>query len=192
MKQNFTRLIVAAFLLITAHSGFSQVSENFNTRPGALNGADIKSHLMSKGWEFNSANVSMTSVLEGDASVETSALSPFGNHGIISPLLKVEGNSITVGFTYQYKNGNGGNHTFYIHLVNCAGDWIQMLGSATTPDISTPSSFSQTFGGITPGEYRVFINFQGMGMANAVIDDVNISGPMRYVNGVNTAPVGVL
>ena len=196
MKRNFT-LLVSAWILASLGVQ-AQVSENFNSRTGVTT-AQVKGHLQGKCWIFDGFDVndSWTPGIEGDGAM-VSGTGATGTQaiGIYSPVVDIPG-EVTVSFKYKFSGTLTGGARRWIKFYltdaekNIAGGWMDSV-EITGVITSTVYTFNKQFSLLGSGPYRVYINYQGTGGSTRIaIDQLNISAPLYYPGGCNSAPVAV-
>lgn len=194
MNKNFTRIALAVASLFaaitTTQQATAQISENFNTRPGATNFTEVRNVLVGQGWTFFGMGASGTTI-EGDISLQSSQLTGgvTQNAGLNTPLVTVSGGSLTVGFQYRLSASNGTRRWMLVELRDGNGALVQSLDSLELGINSGLHTYNQTFS-ITNGDYRVAVRFKGTGGNSRVISDAYTvsGGTLTYPEG-NRAPV---
>ena len=186
-----------AWILLSVPT-FSQISENFNSRPG-VDISQVRQHLQSQCWqfvEFDTDPNAWDPAIEGDAAMISSpSSSPYFGMGIYTPVLDVPGN-ISIAFKYRFSNESGNGYIRYIriYLTDQDNNIEGMLDSIPIPEKmgSRVFNYSRNFANVGSGGYKVFINYGGTGLATRVaIDELNISANLMYSGGCNTPPVAV-
>ncbi len=192
MKRTITTLAV----LLTLSSVFSQTEENFNSRP-ASGLKSLKNDLQDHCWQFRdfAVNNGWDPAIEGDgAIVSGTQASPSQQAGIFSPQLAFAGKPVKIAFTYKFSAQAADRR--WIKIYSAAGDntLLALLDSIELTGASNSSvyHYDKALTLPVPGNFKLFINYQGSGGDNRIaIDQLSIAAPAAYFGGCNQPPVAV-
>ncbi len=202
MKRNqlITLLLSALFLSGTGAfagtHGSLGTADNFNSRSGiSLSG--VKGYLQGNCWFFADFDINRSGWspnLEGDgAMVSGTGASPTEMTGIYTPLLDVDG-AVAVSFKYKFNLPVADRRWIKIYAADANDrpsillDSLELTGS----DNITAYSYNRTLTTPSPGLYKLYINYQGMGGSERIaIDQLSIGAPAHYQSTCNAAPVAI-
>lgn len=192
MKRNIG--LLALVLGLGAAAVTAQVSEDFNPRNG-LAISQLKGYLQNHCWMIPDFEISRNLTDENGALVSGLVAASNQNAGILTPVLDVP-SQVTVSFTWQFSQplDNSSRRWLKIYLTDPNNRIVSRLDSMEClhSDSKTPVTYNKSFTGIQPGIYKVYLNYQGSGGNSRIaIDQLNVSAPMHYAGGCNSAPVAV-
>lgn len=189
-------LMLPALLFGAFAASAYETVENFNSRNGVPL-QKLKANLQNSCWTFNHFDINQNGWnpgIEGDGAMvaKADAIS-YGTSGIYTPVLNV-GSVIDVAFDYTFSDNFSSSSTRWmkISLVNANNEVVQVLEQVAFNGVAAKMTrkYSTQFKNITPGEYRVLLQYGGSGeSARIAVDELNISAPVKYTNGCNVAPV---
>ena len=193
MKTYFTRTVLFATIMCAALSGFSQLSENFNSRSSiAVN--QVKSYLQNNCWQFPGFVVGNgASVIEGDGSLFSDASSQqVQNAGIYTPVLNLQGTT-DISFTYSFSKEATYSRWIKLCVASTSNQLIQVLDSMEIKN--TAANITYTFKKSVQagtGIKRIYILYIDDAKTTSIaIDQLQISASQHYATGCNQAPVAV-
>ena len=201
MKRNFTLLMVSAWVLLSSLGANAQVNEKFNSRSGVTLG-QVRSHLQQHCWIINDFEVNdgWTPGIEGDGAMvshTTASNSTSQSTGIYTQVLDIPG-EVTVSFRYKLETALAAGSTRWIKIYLATPDLINAGPAMHTITLNSSTvagqeyTFSQKFGPVGSGPYRVFLQYGGAnGSTRLAIDSLIIDAPLYYPAGCNSAPVAV-
>lgn len=201
MKRNSTLLMVSAWIFASL-GATAQVNEKFNSRAGVTL-AQVKGHLQQNCWIINDFEVNDGWVpgIEGDgamvSSSTTASNSTSQSTGIYTQVLDIPG-EVTVSFRYKLETALTAGSTRWIKIYLATPDLINAGPAMHTITLNSSTvagqeyTFSQKFGPVGSGPYRVFLQYGGSnGSTRLAIDSLIIDAPLYYPAGCNSAPVAV-
>ncbi len=189
------KLFVLPFLLCTI-SAVAETSENFNSRKGATI-PNVKAKLQNSCWTFHNFDVNQDGwnpQIEGDgAMVANMQAMKYSYSGIYTPVLSVT-SGISIAFDYVFSDNfsSSSKRWMKVCLANANNEIIQVLETVEFIGASAklPKKYSTEFTNITPGEYRLVLQYGGAGeTARIAVDELKISAPFKYEGGCNAAPI---
>jgi hypothetical protein len=195
MKRISTLLATAG--LIASLGAQAQVSEYFNSRT-ATPVTDVDSYLQARCWIFdNMTSQGGATTITGDGSMVTgTGASSTQTVGMYTPLLDVPG-QLTVAFKYKITTALTGSQKRWFKFYLTDVDQVIMGPYMDSVNISNlvagqVYTFYKQYNGLGSGQYRFYLNYQGTGGNTVfVVDDLNLSAPLYYPGGCNSAPVAV-
>jgi hypothetical protein len=189
--------IISAFLLLFTGAffslGFAQVSENFNTRPGAGTIAEVKAFLQNRCWVLSGMDINLggwNPNIEGDGGI-ISTLGTGDQAGIYTPVLQVPGN-LYISFNYKFSTDVNASHSLKLALTDFNNDVYMVLDNVdmTGKNANTAYNYTNYFNNLPSGAYRLLVNFKDQDQSTQIgIDQLYINIPTLYSGGCNQAPV---
>lgn len=190
--------LLACLCAFMSFAASAQTYENFNSRDGvALN--QVKTYLVGQCWIFKNADVNsgFTPGIEGDGAIVLGpATSPTQETGFYTPVLHMWG-EMKVTFSYKL-NGSLDNSTrkwFKLYVTdvdnNIVGTYLDSV-EITNANANDTYEYDKTFTypAIGSGEFKVYVQFQGIGATTRIgIDKFWVSVDKTYNSGCNAAPV---
>jgi len=207
MKRNFftfllTPALALAFQPLLAESSRSnpalanETAENFNSRTG-IRLTEVKGYLQGNCWFFSDFDVNRggwAPNMEGDgAMVSGTGSSATEMTGIFTPLLDIREN-VPVSFTYQFNQPVKDRRWLKIYAADAGNKTVYLLDSLelTGSDNSRTYSYRRSLAVPATGQYKVYINYQGIGGNERIaIDQLAIGATTHYQSTCNTAPVAL-
>jgi hypothetical protein len=190
------RIIFVGLLLFTStflSFSVAQVSENFNTRPGASAAGDIKPFLQNSCWVLSGGDINLggwDAGIEGDGAL-VSSLGAGEQAGIYTPMVQVPGN-LYISFNYRFNINVPAGHDLRLSLTNFDNSIYMELDNVdmSGKNANTTYNYTSYFNNLPSGAYRVFINFRDPDQTTQIaIDQFYINIPTLYPSGCNNAPV---
>jgi hypothetical protein len=204
MKRNFSTLLLASVFTLSAPSlfagspGFTATSttENFNSRNG-IRLSQVKGYLQGNCWFFSDFDVNRSGwipQLEGDgAMVSGLGASPTEMTGIFTPVLDMQtGNTLT--FIYKFNEPVHDRRWIKVYATDGNDKPVFLLDSLELTGSANGSiyKYSKVLSLPKAGQYKLYINYQGVGGAERIaIDQLSIDAPAHYQGACNVAPVAL-
>lgn len=199
MKRTTLKAFIKAMLMVVLPAAATaQVTENFNSREN-VTVPQVRSYLQTKCWQFVDFDTDpnhWNPGIEGDAAMISSPYSnPNIQMGIYTPILEINTN-LSIKFNYTFNNGNGqGNNQYLrIYLTDGSNTKLTLLDSINFEGRKGDFiyNYNKTFTQLTPGNFKLFFNYGGTGLATRIaIDKLNISENLAFTDGCDQAPVAI-
>jgi hypothetical protein len=182
--------------MFSAMTVAAETAENFNSRKGVAI-PNVKAKLQNSCWTFHNFDVNQDGwnpQIEGDgAMVANLQAMKYNYSGIYTPVLNVPTN-ISISFDYVFSNNfsSSSKRWMKVCLANANNEIIQVLETVDFigAGAKLTKKYSTEFRNITPGEYRLVLQYGGTGeTARIAVDDLKISAPFKYESGCNNSPV---
>jgi hypothetical protein len=197
MKRNISTIVLFSALstsfLSTRAAG---IADNFNSRPGARI-SEVKGYLQGRCWFFADFDVNRNGWspnIEGDgAMVSGSGASATERTGIYTPVLDMT-TSTPVSFSYSFNQPVQDRRWLKIYAADANDMPVFLLDSLelTGSDANHIYNYSKSLGLTAAGQYKLILNYQGIGGAERIaIDQLVIGAPLHYASTCNTAPVAL-
>lgn len=198
MKRNSRAVFFTAICALTIQPLFAETSpiitDNFNSRPG-VRLAEVKGYLQGKCWFFSDFDVNRggwTPNIEGDgAMVSGTGASATERTGIYTPLLDLT-DGTPLSFSYSFNESVTDRRWMKVVAIDgrenpiAVLDSIELTGSEANHTYNYRKKISLT------GQYKLCINYQGIGGAERIaIDELNIGAATHYAGACNVAPVAL-
>jgi stage V sporulation protein SpoVS len=185
-------LLAATCLLGTASR--AQLTENFDSRNGVAL-SQLKGYLQNRCWTLPDLEVSGFNTQNNGWLVPKSTITANQRTGIYTPVLDVT-DQIKITFTYQFDQAfeKGTKRWVKVYLTDPNNIIVKQLDSLNCSHVDAGSfyNYDRTFMYLQPGNYKVFLNYQGTGGTTRIaIDELAVSAPLHYTEGCNTSPVAV-
>ena len=173
-----------------------QITDNFNSRSG-IRLSEVKGYLQGNCWFFSDFDVNRNGWspnMEGDgAMVSGTGASATERTGIYTPLLDLPA-STPLSFTYKFNLPVQDRRWIKIFAVGVDErnqvllDSLELTGS----DNSQVYTYHKSLSVPSAGQYKLFINYQGIGGSERIaIDQLSIGAAPHYQSTCNTAPVAL-
>lgn len=178
------------------HSNASLTTDNFNSRPG-IKLSEVKGYLQGNCWFFSDFDVNRSGWapnMEGDgAMVSGTGASATERTGIYTPLLDLSA-SVQLSFIYSFNQPVSDRRWIKIYAADGNDnalfllDSLELTGSLASHTYSYNKSLSLAAG----GQYKLYINYQGIGGGTRIaIDQLSIGAVPHYQSTCNVAPVAL-
>jgi len=198
MKRNLSTVFFTAVFACPLQPLFAEtspaVTDNFNSRPG-IRLTEVKGYLQGKCWFFSDFDVNRggwTPNIEGDgAMVSGTGASATERTGIYTPLMDLsEGTPLS--FSYSFNQPVGDRRWIKIIAVDGRENPIAVLDSLELTGSEANHTYSYRKKLSLTGQYKLCINYQGIGGAERIaIDELNIGAASHYNGACNIAPVAL-
>ena len=202
MKRNLFKGLLTSTLalslqtLLAAGPDASLTADNFNSRPG-VRLSEVKGYLQGNCWFFSDFDVNRSGWapnLEGDgAMVSGTGASATERTGIYSPLLEIAATT-KLSFIYSFNQPVQDRRWIKIYATDGNDNPLLLLDSIELTGSSAGHTYSydKSLSIATPGQYKLYINYQGIGgMTRIAIDQLNIGAAPHYQSTCNVAPVAL-
>ena len=196
MKRVIPGALIAAALFSSSFALQARTIENFNSRKG-IPSNQLRASLQNQCWSFHHFDINnhgWNPGIEGDgAMVATPDALNFSNSGLFTPLLKVD-QDLHLSFDYTFNTRFSGSDRRWLKicLADASNEIVQVLekiefeaGTAVRKH-----RYSTTFSNLTPGQYRLVLQYGGKGgSARLAIDQLDASASIANPGGCSLAPV---
>ena len=194
MKRNLFSGLLAFALVLPGSSIFANVSDNFNSRNG-IKLSEVKGFLQGNCWFFSDFDVNRNGWspnMEGDGAM-VSGLGNSANSrtGIFSPVLDLNG-TLTISFKYKFNQAVSDRRWIRIIAADANNRPVYTLDSLelTGCGDGTIFGYSRELSVPQAGQYKLYINYQGIGGTERIaIDQLIIGASTHYQSTCNVAPV---
>ena len=194
MKRNLFAILLTPVLACLLQPLFAETSDNFNSRSG-LRLTEVKGYLQGNCWFFSDFDVNRNGWapnMEGDgAMVSGAGASATEMTGIFTPLLDMKSN-ISVSFIYKFNQPVQNRRWIKIYATDANNKSRFLLDSLelTGDDNTTIYKYQQSLAVPAEGQYKLYINYQGIGGNERIaIDQLAIGAAAHYQSTCNVAPV---
>jgi hypothetical protein len=197
MKRNFSTIVLSC-ALVTASTSLQAagIADNFNSRPGTKI-SEVKGFLQGHCWFFADFDVNRSGWapnIEGDgAMVSGSGASATERTGIYTPVLDMA-TAVPVSFTYSFNLPVQDRRWLKIYAADATDKPLFLLDSLELTGSQTAHTYNynKTLSLSAPGEYKLILNYQGIGGSERIaIDQLTVGAPLHYASTCNVAPVAV-
>lgn len=194
MKTIFFRSLLALMSILSTVYASARTDYNFNSSP-SVRLTQLKNFLQTHCSVFIGFNINAhgwNPRIEGDGAL-VSENKPSPSYSL-SPVLAVS-NNINIAFRYKFnhKIQTDARRWLKISLTDANNVPVIDLDSVEFNDVNTAIVYTYNKAiETTPGEYKLYIGFNGTGGTTAIaIDQLEISAPTYYASGCNSSPVAV-
>lgn len=194
MKTIFLRSLLAVISVLAGVAASARTGYDFNSSP-SLKLTEIKNFLQNHCSVFMGFNINAhgwNPRIEGDGAL-VSENRPSPSYSL-SPVLVVDDN-INIAFRYKFNHRlqEGSRRWLKIALADANNISRIELDSIEFADVNTSIVYTYNKNiATTPGEYKLYIGFNGNGGNTAIaIDELEISAPTYYPTGCNSSPVAI-
>jgi len=193
MKRNFFSLLIASALIPGLQQAHAATSDNFNSRKG-IKLTEVKGYLQGNCWFFSDFDVNRNGWapnMEGDgAMVSGAGSSATERTGIFTPLLDIN-SAVTLSFSYKFNEQVKDRRWIKIYAVDGNNKPLSLLDSIELTGLNGSDVYNYSkILSTTPGQYKLYINYQGIGGNERIaIDQLSIDAPAHYSGACNVSPV---
>ncbi|MDP4218627.1 MAG: hypothetical protein Q8927_20705, partial [Bacteroidota bacterium] len=194
MKRNLLNILLILALSFASSYVLAETSDNFNSRTGVSLRA-VKGYLQGNCWFFSDFDVNRDGWaprMEGDgAMVSGSGANATARTGIYTPLLDIKGVT-SVSFSYTFNRPVNDRRWIKLYAADADDKSIRLLDSLELTGLADQIiyTYRKSFTTIPAGQYKLFINYQGIGGEERIaIDQLTVSATRHYASTCNTAPV---
>ncbi|MDP4246674.1 MAG: Ig-like domain-containing protein, partial [Bacteroidota bacterium] len=194
MKRNLLNILLILALSFASSYVLAETSDNFNSRTGVSLRA-VKGYLQGNCWFFSDFDVNRDGWaprMEGDgAMVSGTGANATARTGIYTPLLDIKGVT-SVSFSYTFNRPVNDRRWIKLYAADADDKSIRLLDSLELTGLADQIiyTYRKSFTTIPAGQYKLFINYQGIGGEERIaIDQLTVSATRHYASTCNTAPV---
>jgi LruC domain-containing protein len=160
------KTLLAIAVLVVSISGFSQVTNNFESGNRAVD--------VNNCWVFDNTNINASQPIQGKYGCQTGSLSS-GIHRLTSPWVQTSGNG-KLTFRHKMDLNNGTSRLLRVFLLNESNQVVQTLYTYSYPG-DKRTVVSATADITTAGIFRIQWEFTGTGgSSRGVLDEISIDG----------------
>ena len=196
MKRNLFSILLTSVLGFFVLPLFAETADNFNSRNG-IRLTEVKGYLQGNCWFFSDFDVNRNGWapnMEGDgAMVSGTGSSATERTGIYTPILDIPA-GVSVSFKYKFNAAVTDRRWIKIYATDAAGSPRFLLDSLelTGSDNAQVYTYNKSLSAATPGQYKLYINYQGIsGTERIAIDQLVIGAAAHYQSACNVAPVSL-
>lgn len=196
MKRNLFSILLTPVLACLFQPLFAETADNFNSRSG-LRLTEIKGYLQGNCWFFADFDVNRNGWspnMEGDgAMVSGTGASATEMTGIFTPLLDMKG-TMPLSFIYKFNTAVHDRRWIKVYAADATNKPLFLLDSLelTGADNTTIYKYQKSLSIPTDGQYKLYINYQGIGGNERIaIDQLTIGATAHYQSTCNVAPVAL-
>lgn len=196
MKRNLFVILLTPVLVCLLQPVFAETADNFNSRQG-LRLTEVKGYLQGNCWFFADFDVNRNGWapnMEGDgAMVSGTGGSPTERTGIYTPLLDIKA-STPLSFIYKFNQPVNNRRWVRIYATDATNKSLFLLDSLelTGSDNTTIYKYQKSLSVPAEGQYKLYINYQGIGGDERIaIDQLIIGATAHYQSTCNVAPVAL-
>lgn len=189
-------MLLTPVLALAMPALHAEMADNFNSRPG-ISLTEVKGHLQGQCWFFSDFDVNRSGWspnMEGDgAMVSGTGASATEMTGIFTPLLDING-ATPLAFSYKFNLPVQNRRWIKVYATDGNNKTIYLLDSVelTGSNNSTIYNYKKSLSIPIAGQYKLYINYQGIGGAERIaIDQLTIGASTHYQSTCNTAPVAL-